>query len=101
MADEYPNPFAGWDFANAHKCSACWGRLQVVRPVVTEARWVVQCEDCGEATKGFVTSKWVERQSDKSRAELIEAKHALREAVPWLKTTPKTQAAILAELGFR
>ncbi len=96
----YTDPFKADEFAQAHVCSACWGLLIKVRPVLTERRWILQCETCGENTKGFVTRRYAQQRAEISRAELLEAKMALRSAIPWLKSN-KTEAAILAELGYK
>jgi hypothetical protein len=97
--EEFNDPFKADEFVAKHVCSACWGLLIKTRPVITERRWTVQCETCGEKTKGFVTRRWAQQRAEISRAEAIEAKLALRDAVPWMKSN-KTAAQILKELGF-
>lgn len=94
----YTDPFAADEFAQHYVCSGCWGLLIKVRPVREERRWVLQCETCGEGTKGFVTRRWAQQRAELSRAELLAAKHALRDSIPWLKST-KTAAQLLADLG--
>lgn len=101
MADlqTFTDPFQADEFAQKHVCAACWGLLIKVRPVREERRWVMRCEECGSQTKGYVTRRWAQQRAETSRAELLEAKRALRDAVPWLK--PNTSIAnILRELGI-
>ena len=103
MADNletFTDPFKADEFAQKHVCSACWGVLIKVRPVPAERRWVMQCESCGEQTRGYVTRRYAQLRAEASRAELAEAKHALRDAIPWLKST-KSAAEIFAELGIK
>lgn len=96
----YTDPFKADEFIERHVCSACWGLLIKIRPVITERKWIVQCEECGTSTKGYVTRRWAQQRAEISRAELTEAKYALRDAVPWMRTN-KTEAQILKELGVR
>jgi hypothetical protein len=96
----FTDPFKADEFAEKHVCSACWGLLIKTRPDPKERRWVMQCEDCGSSTKGYVTRRWAQQRAEVSRAELTEAKHALREAVPWLNLK-KSESQILKELGVK
>lgn len=96
----FTDPFKADEFARLHVCSACWGLLIKVRPVLTERKWVMQCESCGEQTRGYVTRRYAQMRAEASRAELAEAKHALRDAIPWLKSK-KTAAEIFADLGIK
>ena len=96
---EFKDPFAADAFVEKHVCSACWGMLIKIRPDPQVRVWTVQCSDCKDKTRGFVTRRWAQQRAELSRAELIEAKHALREAVPWLNSK-KTEDQILKELGF-
>lgn len=98
--ETFTDPFKADGFAEKHVCSSCWGILIKSRPVLAERRWIVQCESCGDQTKGYVTRRWAQAKAEMSRAELIEAKYALRDAVPWLRGPLKTEKQLLEELGL-
>ncbi len=82
----------------AYICSQCWGHL-VKFPAPNRLWWVV-CAECGEETIGYVTKAFVERRQAESFGDKAEAKMALRDAIPWLRTPKRESAEILKELGF-
>lgn len=79
-----------------YRCSACWGFLNKY-PIKGTRHWVVKCQICGNQTRGYVSSAWVERRLSESHAELQEARIALRGALPAL---PLSEQDLLESLGF-
>ena len=93
----FANPFDADEFNVRYRCSACWGALIKVR---TETRaWRCQCEECQDKTPGYVTARYVEKRFEQDRLDAHNARLALREAVPWMKSN-LSEAEILAEIGF-
>lgn len=80
-----------------YACSACWGFL--VKFPAPNRQWYVKCQTCGDATRGYVKQSYVERRLAESRAEAVEAREALKGAMPTL-VTRRTQAETLSDLGF-
>jgi hypothetical protein len=78
-------------------CANCYGQLIALEDKPTRL-YRIACATDGCPCDGLVSRKWVERQEAKSRADLVEAKVALRDAMPW--TPKKSQEQILKELGF-
>ena len=80
-----------------YACSACWGHL--VKYPAPNRQWHVKCPVCGDATRGYVKRSYVERRLKESQAEAVEAREALKGAMPTLATR-RTQAETLADLGY-
>ena len=83
------------------KCSGCWSHLNIY-DYKPDRRFVLcLCPNCKENTPGYVSARWVERKQNESRAEAAEARHNLKEALPFLNPHAQKQAAdILTEIGF-
>jgi len=97
---EFDNMHDCHTFNGLHVCSSCWGILVLsMRKEEDKKIYTSVCELCGENTKGYVTKKWVSRRIEQNRGEAIEAKHALRDAIPWMRTKT-TESQIMKELGF-
>ena len=80
-------------------CSDCWETL--VEDYHREARTsAVRCATEGCPCNGLVSREFVERRKAESRAELSEARIALRDAIPWLPGEKKSVEQLLEELGF-
>jgi DNA-directed RNA polymerase subunit RPC12/RpoP len=83
-------------------CSACWDELDYIQhdksnPYVA----TVFCHTCKEHTPGFVTRKYAERTAERNGQQFLEAKRALRDALPWLRVPVEaTEAEILKRLGY-
>lgn len=88
-------------------CSACWGHLVLFPadpPPGVEAKAGEHfaralCGVCGEATRGYVSKRYVERKLAESRAEAFEVRQALKGAIPSLATRVTAQEA-LSDLGY-
>ncbi len=93
------DPFDADGFIKHHRCSACWGILvkRMKRDDQGKRRYRCECEVCGWHTPGYVSATYVQRRFESNRAEAAAAKHALRDAIPWMKSK-KTEEQILAEL---
>ena len=79
-------------------CSACWSHLNIYNK---RGKLFVLCPDCQENTPGYVSKHWVERRKSESHAEVMDARHNLKQALPFLNEHAKRDAAdILAEIGF-
>lgn len=80
-----------------YRCSGCWGHLNKF-PIRGTRLWAVRCAVCGDQTRGYVSSKWVDRKLSESHAELQEARIALHDALPSL---PKpSEKDLMERLGF-
>lgn len=79
-------------------CSACWSHLNIYH---RDGKMYALCPNCGTKTPGYNSKKWVERRKSESHAELLDARHNLRDALPNLSPRAKqTAEQILAEIGF-
>lgn len=78
-------------------CSDCWEHLIEYYDAKTRMS-VVRCatKDC--ECHGYVSKAFVERRAQENRAEAIEAKAVLREALPWMPK--RSEKELLSELGF-
>jgi hypothetical protein len=87
------------ELARDYVCSDCWGTLAEYYDRETRAP-AVHCSTEGCPCNGLVSKSFVERRKAESRAELSEARIALRDAVPWLRGEKKSVEQLLKELGF-
>lgn len=76
-------------------CSSCWGQLVAVKK---GDLYLAECQTCNEC-RGYVSRKWTERRASESAAEKYEARAALRDSIPWMKSN-KTEAELIESLGF-
>lgn len=105
MGDETTNPIVepmsnseAQRTAKRYCCSACWSHLNIYN---RRGKLFVLCPDCQDKTPGYVSKHWVERRKSESHAEAMDARHNLKEALPFLNPTAKrTAEEILAEIGF-
>jgi hypothetical protein len=96
----FKSPFDADEFIVSHRCASCWSRLERKTEQGEEGKqYTPVCEVCGEQTRGYVTAKYTERRIQSNQAEASEARHALREALPWMKINMK-ESQILESLGF-
>jgi hypothetical protein len=102
LLEIFSDPFAADKFSASHRCAACWSILvkRMSRDESGKRRYRVDCELCGFLTPGYVSTRFIERRTEQSLAERLEARYALRESVPWLNKK-QSQGEILAELGFK
>ncbi len=77
-------------------CSDCYGQL-ISHAVRGTRLFEITCTTEGCPCHGFVTRGYVDRAEAENRADLAEARHALRAAVPWAK---KSEDQLMKELGF-
>lgn len=97
---EFDKPFECDEFIASHACSSCWGMLIRAHEQRDEKKvFVPLCENCGEKTPGYVTKKYVARRIEINRGEAVEARYALRDALPWMKSK-MNQEQLLKSLGF-
>lgn len=92
------SPEAGNRTKKRYVCARCWSEL-TIRHLHDDRLVVVICETC-QNCPGYVTKSYVERAQQKSMSERMDARYALRDAVPWLRGPKKNQEQILKELGF-
>ena len=90
-------------------CSDCWSYLISDFDKNDREAYSVQCQTESCPCRSIVSMNYVTRRSAESHAELISAKTALADALPWLKEEAQLQARqfikereneILHELGF-
>jgi hypothetical protein len=102
--EEFEQPWDVDKFISLHKCRSCWGILQktMYRKEDGIRYYKAVCECCGEKTKGYISRKYVLRRIQENVYESIEAKRALKDAVPWIKLDIKVQSEdeIMKSLGF-
>jgi hypothetical protein len=98
---DFLDPFQADEFSTIHRCSSCWGVLikRMRRDETSKRHYWLECEICKEKTPGYVSASYVEWRIQKSSLELYEARRALRDAVPWLKSG-KTAQQLIKELGY-
>ncbi len=92
-------PIEAQKLVRDYLCSDCWGVLAEYYDQGTRMS-VVRCSTEGCPCNGLVSKSFVERRKAESRAELSEARIALRDAVPWLRGEKKSVEQLLKELGF-
>jgi len=80
-------------------CCDCWGTLIEHYDQVTRTS-TVRCATANCPCDGLVSRGFVDRRKAESRAELSEARIALRDAIPWLRGEKKSAEQLLEELGF-
>ena len=80
-------------------CSDCCGTLAEYYDRETRTS-TVRCATEGCPCGGLVSRGFVDRRKAESRAELSEARIALRDAIPWLRVEKKSVEQLLEELGF-
>jgi hypothetical protein len=78
-------------------CSDCWGQLTARYNPKTRTS-TVRCSTPGCPCNGYRSRKGVEREEGEAVVNALEAKQALRSAMPWLPK--KSETKLLAEMGF-
>jgi hypothetical protein len=84
-------------------CAACWADLDYRQPDPENAHIAqVFCQRCQDATPGFISRKFAQWLSERNAQQYQEAKHALRDVVPWLKVNrPQlSEVEMIKQLGF-
>jgi DNA-directed RNA polymerase subunit RPC12/RpoP len=80
-------------------CAGCWSELMVVPHKDNPQLDNVLCPNC--ECPGYISKKSVERKTQSSYADALEARHNLKAAVPFLNPNAGKQVSeLLAELGF-
>jgi DNA-directed RNA polymerase subunit RPC12/RpoP len=80
-------------------CAGCWSDLIIQPDKANPQLDHVLCPNC--ETPGYVSRRYAERQASESAAAAIDARHNLREALPFLNPNAGKQVTeLLAELGF-
>jgi hypothetical protein len=95
MAKTMPPDDARDTVAN-YLCSDCWGQLVSHYDPKTRLS-SVSCSTPGCTCEGFRTRKGVEREEARAAGDAVDARLALRGALP---TLPKGERQLLKELGF-
>lgn len=90
-------------------CSDCWGFLAMDFDKEDREVYNVQCGTEGCPCRSIVSTTYAARRSAESHAELFSARHALADAIPWLKEeaqeparkfTKEREAEIIRSLGY-
>jgi len=92
-------PLEAQELIRDYVCNNCWGTLvEHYNPKTQTTTLYCATTDC--PCDGLVSKGFVDRCKAESRAELSEARIALRDAVPWLRSEKKSTEQLLEELGF-
>lgn len=91
----FETPFDADEFIFSHRCASCWNRLErKTEQVGGKKIYIPICQLCREQTRGYVTEKYVERRIQLNLVEASEARHALRDALPWMRSKLSTEQLV-------
>ena len=80
-------------------CSDCWSEIVVIYNPKTRQH-IARCANPACTFRGTISRRTAEIRKAENAAEAAEAKHALANAVPWMKQDQKTEEQLLKDLGY-